>query len=499
VSVHTSCYGLASTTKNEQWECHACRSIQPNENGIKPLNKRPNQCKLCSVKNGIHAMHPIYDKHGKNGKQIGWGHTLCALGIGANAVTRGCVYGCDENGYYEGDDVLEDQPEQEFDDDSSISSNEDLSKSPKQSPEKQETNHEPEEAETHHFVVCTTNENSPWASVVRDSRELKCMVCGLKDNKAGILRIPVQCEAGGQEELAELKNKRRRTRRETCYLAMHVGCAKWKNDKPFQRVYFFPGMTKIENGLKIDIEPKCCLYCNKHAKDIYDHPKSAVAKPTSANTATATQSEKKKTSQVIIEKPTKSTSITTTSSSKRKPVTNIESTSDTKRTKRNSPPQSRSTSPTKDQLFPQVLEYVLSKLKSSIKGKELEATRQAKEYWKHKSKLSSSEFKELWNKIKETVSKRVKLEKERANSITSIDSALQRELKRASITSIDSNVKKELNRSTSIESVSSMLDEIVINGNNNEKNEPNNENPWASLWMPNYQRNSEAFRLLMEC
>merc|ERR1712151_1029324 len=165
-------------------------------------------------------------------------------------------------------------------------------------------------------------------------------------------------------------------------------------------------------------------------------------------------------------------------------------------------------------IFPQVLDYVLLKIKTSTKGKEVEATRHAKEYWKQKSKLPSNEFKDLWNKIKETVSKKVKKEKEISNSIVSIDSALRKEMKRSSsITSIDSSVLKELRRSisrsnsiTSIDSTtkkeSAILDEVVTTTTEHTDNKKKqrqiveaSDNPWISLWMPNYDRNSESFRL----
>jgi hypothetical protein len=56
---------------------------------------RPTECVLCSVKTGIHAMHPLYDQFGKFGRQLvlpasgvgfmkkerrlAWVHTLCAM------------------------------------------------------------------------------------------------------------------------------------------------------------------------------------------------------------------------------------------------------------------------------------------------------------------------------------------------------------------------------------------------------------------------------------
>merc|ERR1711862_662869 len=218
--------------------------------------------------------------------------------------------------------------------------------------------------------------------------------------------------------------------------------------------------------------------------------------------------------------------------------------------------QNKFASKSKADIFPKVLDYVFSKLKTCTKGKEVEATRQAKDYWKQKSNLPSNEFKELWNKIKETVSKKVKKDKNmslnhaitnvdsnvmselgkttimrRSSSITSIDSNIVRELKRSnSTTSIDLNVQNERKRSNSITSIDStsaqqrevkrsiskssidLGDEISTPTTNTseikkrnslkqqqqqQKTESsNNDNdPWASLWMPNYHRNSETFML----
>lgn len=57
--------------------------------------ERPSECVLCSVKTGVHAMHPLYDQSGTSGRQLvlpasgvgfmrkerrlAWVHTLCAM------------------------------------------------------------------------------------------------------------------------------------------------------------------------------------------------------------------------------------------------------------------------------------------------------------------------------------------------------------------------------------------------------------------------------------
>jgi len=67
---------------------------------------RPRECVLCSHdKGGKHAMHPLLDIHGKEGRQLvwrghdggderlAWVHTVCAGVVAANPITNGCVYG----------------------------------------------------------------------------------------------------------------------------------------------------------------------------------------------------------------------------------------------------------------------------------------------------------------------------------------------------------------------------------------------------------------------
>ena len=83
-------------------------------------NDRPVECALCSVKSkSSHAMHPLYDMPGKDGRQLvlppdktgpnfmrkgprlAWVHTLCAMFISANENYSGLVYGCDGDGNWE--------------------------------------------------------------------------------------------------------------------------------------------------------------------------------------------------------------------------------------------------------------------------------------------------------------------------------------------------------------------------------------------------------------
>ena len=79
--------------------------------------ERPTECVLCNVASEEHAMHPLYDNHGKEGRQLvlpatgvgfkrkekrlAWVHTLCAMFISSGQRTRHLVYGCNEDGEYE--------------------------------------------------------------------------------------------------------------------------------------------------------------------------------------------------------------------------------------------------------------------------------------------------------------------------------------------------------------------------------------------------------------
>ncbi|KAL7531104.1 hypothetical protein ACHAWF_003632 [Thalassiosira exigua] len=78
---------------------------------------RPTECALCSVRSGTHALHPLYDFDGGEGRQLllpasgagfkrreprlAWVHTLCAMAICSGGRTGGLVYGCDDEGKYE--------------------------------------------------------------------------------------------------------------------------------------------------------------------------------------------------------------------------------------------------------------------------------------------------------------------------------------------------------------------------------------------------------------
>ena len=89
---------------------------------------RPAKCELCSVRAEGHAMHPLYDMAGKEGRQLvlpqagragprrlAWVHTLCAMFLSAHESYGGLVYGCNEDGEFEA--MSSDEGEDDDDDD----------------------------------------------------------------------------------------------------------------------------------------------------------------------------------------------------------------------------------------------------------------------------------------------------------------------------------------------------------------------------------------------
>ena len=77
------------------------------------ISSRSTECSLCPVTTGNHAMHLLYDTHGKEGtpktllpnkhkgleERVTWVHTLCAMFIGKH---EGVIFGCQKDGTYEG-------------------------------------------------------------------------------------------------------------------------------------------------------------------------------------------------------------------------------------------------------------------------------------------------------------------------------------------------------------------------------------------------------------
>ena len=135
IYVHELCYCMVPTTElDPNFTCHACKAVGTtvevnvpsklggtNEDKGKTreqmtVEERPMECMLCLHSSGCHAMHPLYDTCGNEGRQyvlkatrsgiggkprrLAWVHTLCAQML---ARTKGYLYGVDYDGEYEDD------------------------------------------------------------------------------------------------------------------------------------------------------------------------------------------------------------------------------------------------------------------------------------------------------------------------------------------------------------------------------------------------------------
>jgi hypothetical protein len=295
VGVHNQCYGIAGyearvTDPNPEFECWACRAVgtqvkgrSRSGSGTKEFTvlRRPTECCLCGVddKDGwYHAMHPVYDQEGVHGRPLilpptrehpverpAWAHTLCASTIFTNINTAGCVYACDAQGWSEVDDVDDDSDEkrrrtlvERENQEDGLSVNSEL--------EGADTS---VDSSTHRFGYCQPRRNgqeNQWVKRIRcQQEELKCSLCGKKDNAPSSFRIPIQCsskDASEHEALAAVPKS-------DCYVPMHVGCAAWGRDDigrqwPMRRVFFFPGKYFGETR----IAPVSNVYCEAHAEDL---------------------------------------------------------------------------------------------------------------------------------------------------------------------------------------------------------------------------------------
>ena len=134
ISVHELCYCMVPTeTIDPNFTCHACKAVNTTVEVNVPsrvggsgdnmgkereqmfINERPTECVLCLAHGGYHAMHPLYDTWGKEGRQLvlkatragiggkprrlAWVHTLCAQML---AHTKGYLYGVDQDGDWHG-------------------------------------------------------------------------------------------------------------------------------------------------------------------------------------------------------------------------------------------------------------------------------------------------------------------------------------------------------------------------------------------------------------
>lgn len=263
VAVHERCYGMSSsTTKNSNFVCKACNSVGSQVEVNRPsvlgrtsrtketirIDERPTGCVLCDVQDGIHALHPLFDTHGKEarqlaisteggGKKLAWVHTLCANFICTQ--TGGSVYAC-----YGNDGRYEDDSDEEYSDE--------------------------EDRDIRFYSMATEETGEEWAKIISERRKsILCSVCGKKDNDGDSMRIAVQCCANDENELIDFK--KRHIDRSQCYVGMHVGCSRWKVNPPIvygrscAMCYFFDGVDADEDNYAV---PVANSYCRLHAEEI---------------------------------------------------------------------------------------------------------------------------------------------------------------------------------------------------------------------------------------
>mmetsp|Transcript_15729 Transcript_15729/g.34046 ORF Transcript_15729/g.34046 Transcript_15729/m.34046 type:complete len:622 (-) Transcript_15729:131-1996(-) len=303
--VHERCYGMVPAGyNNPDFVCHGCKAVgskvevnvpsrvggcgdkMGKRRGSVEQEQRPTECVLCSHDKGVHAMHPLLDTHGTDGRQLvlhgcgdgakrkekrlAWVHTLCASVICSNPKTAGCVYGCFRDGSYEG------------------ISKEDESKLESSGEEDGITcENQFKERDLCSFAIASKDNGlkTPWTRAIeRNCEELICFICGQKNKN---YRIPVQCVAGEENELKRFKKLHLNLNDNAgteCSVAMHVGCARWGfrqetegahlekiNGRPCRLCYFLPG---DEGEGKLDMHGDSAgrvvahCYCTAHAREI---------------------------------------------------------------------------------------------------------------------------------------------------------------------------------------------------------------------------------------
>jgi len=235
--------------------------------------QRPTECALCSVSDGVHAMYPLFDYHGKGGRQIcytkrsknkngsnekilAWGHALCCLYL----ASVDFMYACYKDGDYIG---IEEEEEKDPD-----------TRPP--NPELKVTNEFRRmygDAMPHfrYYMTPPTGDLDPWTTAVHtNQKNLKCIECGLLDHKNS-MRIPLQCVANDADEYREHKHKHRLRNNDShpCTQALHVGCARWKDpSSKVRKCYYFPGLTNSDGTIRDNIDTVHCLYCKTHAENV---------------------------------------------------------------------------------------------------------------------------------------------------------------------------------------------------------------------------------------
>ena len=410
VVAHETCTGLVSTkTKNPNWECYAC---QATEGGTKA---RPTECVLCSVKDGLHVMHPLYDTDGKTGKHVmlpedkhgpsrpAWVHTLCAMFIASNAFTKGCVYGCDIDGNYECDTDDESSKDEQ---DDTVDVDKDASK--------QSQNDSPELMSTHHFVIAhidNDGKETPWTKRITASRTLKCIFCRQSD-KTDSLRIPVQCCWNSEDELEEFKKRHRpgEEKEKYCCVAMHVGCARWKlddfgNPPPRNRVYFYPGL-EVEKEHDNFMEPICNSFCTRHASLIHDRKPAKKPNIDPLQTLPQTSVSDPTISQKDPPRQPQPTKPSAAKQELRRKEMELQAQNQIREKRRQEQQQQRHLKLTK-RMTDDLEKLLLSLMEQGVQKSEIVAARkQRKTFWAKESKLGSrnnTSFHSLWKTVEKNV------------------------------------------------------------------------------------------------
>jgi hypothetical protein len=201
---------------------------------------RPQKCELCSISSVVTAMHPLYDYHERGARQVcrrnkdnswrlAWGHTLCCYYLSYN----GFLYGCDQNGGYNGeDDVRDPRPP-----------------NPTRIPMDKFVKIFGDVAIVQFRYYLPTKPRDEYRVAIYQRQDLQCFICGKSDKKNGSMRIPLQCCAGDDTELdwsqydyIEGPVHPSLEPDCPCPIALHIGCARWggSNVHRVKRVHFFP-------------------------------------------------------------------------------------------------------------------------------------------------------------------------------------------------------------------------------------------------------------------
>mmetsp|Transcript_8331 Transcript_8331/g.20586 ORF Transcript_8331/g.20586 Transcript_8331/m.20586 type:complete len:660 (+) Transcript_8331:42-2021(+) len=287
VCVHKECYMVFPEGDGKHFVCFGCAAVGKTFQAVDShrssrfyeieQKERPTECVLCSVSGGVHAMYPLFDYHGSGGRQIcylkkasnsdgsghekgkmvlAWGHALCCLYLSV----LNFMYACYKDGDY-------------------IGMEEDEDNDPDTRPPNPELKITDEfrrmygDAMPHfrYYMIPPGGMLDPWTkAVVVNKKELKCIECGLVDDKHS-MRIPVQCVANDPDEYFEYKDKHRLRNNDVqpCTQALHVGCARWKDGSSMVRkCYYFPGITNNDGTIKENQDTVHCLYCKNHAENV---------------------------------------------------------------------------------------------------------------------------------------------------------------------------------------------------------------------------------------